>query len=124
METVLRTDGTLDGQQRNYALQVRRGWLVDDMNRELDDVRSRRDAKGGRAIVARYRQLLGADGELDRYLREVDSSLELQELMGSLDAAQRAGRRAEARQLVEQILKREDLPIEIRDSLQRLPRGK
>ena len=124
METVLRTDGTLDGQQRNFALQVRRGWLVDDMNRELDDVRSRRDAKGGRAIVARYRQLLGADGELDRYLREVDSSLELQELMGSLDAAQRAGRRAEARQLVEQILKREDLPIEIRDSLQRLPRGK
>jgi tetratricopeptide (TPR) repeat protein len=124
LEAVLRVDGTLDGQQRNFAQQVRRGWLVDDMNRELDEARSRRDARSGRAIVARYRQLLGEDRELDRYLLEVDASLELQELMERMDAAQRAGRRAEARQLAEQILKRQDLPVELRDGLQRMLRGR
>ena len=124
LESVLRAESTLDGQQRNYAQYVRRSWLVDDMNRELDQARERRDARGGRAVVARYRQLLGDEKEMDQYLREVDASLELPDLMSRLEEAQRAGRKAEARQLAEQILQRPDLPAELRTSLQRQLRAK
>jgi Protein of unknown function (DUF1570) len=124
MESVLRPGSTIDGQQRNFALHVRRGWMVDDLNRELETAREKRDTKAGREVVARYRPLLGDDRELDQYLQEVDSSLELQDLMDRLSSAQRGGRKAEARTLAEQILKRPGLPAELREALQRQVRGK
>jgi hypothetical protein len=124
MESVLRPGSTIDGQQRNFALHVRRGWTVDDLNRELEATREKRDTKAGREVVARYRPLLGDDKELDQYLQEVDASLELQELMDRLSSAQRGGRKAEARTLAEQILKRPGLPAELREALQRQVRGK
>jgi tetratricopeptide (TPR) repeat protein len=124
MEAVLRPESTLDGQQRNFAQHVRRGWVVDDMNRELEEARTRRDARGGRAVVARYRQQLGDDKDLDQYLRETDASLELQDLMERHAEAQRAGRKAEARALAEQILMRPDLPADLRKALQSQLRGR
>jgi hypothetical protein len=124
MEAVLRPESTLDGQQRNFAQHVRRGWVVDDMNRELEEARTRRDARGGRAVVARYRQQLGDDKDLDQYLRETDASLELQDLMERHAEAQRAGRKAEARTLAEQILMRPDLPADLRKALQSQLRGR
>ena len=75
LEKVLRPESTLDTSEREYALNLRRSWWVEDMNQELRDAASRRDTAAARAAIGKYRDRLGDIPEIAKYLEELEASL-------------------------------------------------
>ncbi len=71
----LRSDSTLDGQQRPYADRIQRGWLYDTMNDEIRDAVGRRDLAAARAVLDKYRGAIAGDPRADTLLQQIDADL-------------------------------------------------
>ena len=71
----MRPESTLDAGQRDNALNLRRGWLVEQMNDEMAAATGKHDIDLSLAVVARYRELLGDVPEIVKYLNEVEAGL-------------------------------------------------
>lgn len=124
LEETLRPESTLDGLQRTNATNLRRNWLAEAMNAEIEVVVRKRDFTEARAIVSRYRELIGAGSEMDPFIDELDRRLEMGELMIRFEQALLGRKVAEARALGEQLLARPELPRQLRsyveDGLRRI----
>jgi tetratricopeptide (TPR) repeat protein len=118
MDSVLRPESTLDASQRDYAAGLKRSWLVEDMNSEINSAIDKNDVAGARTVVARYRTTLGNDADITKFLDEVDSGLQLRELGEQFERALRAHKMTEARALASQLLALPNLPARMRDYLQ------
>ncbi|MEJ1961884.1 MAG: hypothetical protein WDO56_10225 [Gammaproteobacteria bacterium] len=123
IDTALRTDSTLDGMQRDYAAGLRGHWSLDAMRSEIDAAVEKNDFTAARAIVSRYRERIGENSDLTSFLDQVDSGLELRELMSKYQMALRANKKAEARSVAAQLLARPSLPADLRRYLQQSSRG-
>lgn len=75
LDKVLRPESTLDGAERQNALNLRRGWWVAAMNEELREASSRRDMAASRAAITKYRERLGDVPEIATYLDELEASM-------------------------------------------------
>jgi hypothetical protein len=124
LDAALQPDSKLDPQQRSYAASLRGSWLIQTMNAELADAMSKRDFAGARVILSRYRDRIGKSPELDSFLQDTDSKLQVSELLAQFEALTRSKKKAEARAVAEQLLARPDLPANMRGYLnQRLGAG-
>lgn len=79
LDRALRPEGTLDALERNNAVNLRRSWLVNAMNGELQAATAARDPAAVRAVVARYRERLGDVPEIMTFLNEVEAGLKQME---------------------------------------------
>jgi tetratricopeptide (TPR) repeat protein len=118
LDSVLKPDSTLEGWQRTAAAGVRRTWLLNAMNSEIQTAADKDNYAGARAALDRYRVRLGKDEDAASYLEQVDNSLQLRELMAKYTAALQAKDKAGARTLAAQLLARPDLPGNYRTYLQ------
>jgi tetratricopeptide (TPR) repeat protein len=114
LENALRPESTLDGLQRTNATNLRRSFLVEEMNVEIEAAIDKRDFAGARATVARYGERIGTDSDVKPFLEELDKRLEMGEDMMRFEDALRARKPAEARALARQLLARPDLPKQMR----------
>ena len=118
LDTVLKPESTLEGWQRNLVTGLRRTWLINAMNSDIQSAADKNDFAGARAALDRYRERLGKDDDAASYLVQVDKSLQLRELLAQYEAALRASNKAQARTLAGQLLARPDLPDNYRTYLQ------
>jgi tetratricopeptide (TPR) repeat protein len=119
LDSVLRPQSTLDPSQRRYAQDLRRRWLLDAMQSELDTAQQKKDFAGARAVIARYRERVGDDSDTASYLTELENSMRLNEVLAKYNAALHAQNKAQIRELGNQILALPDLPANIRTSVQK-----
>jgi len=75
LDKVLRPESTLDAAERQNATNLRRGWWVEAMNQELRQATSRHDLAAARAVIVKYRELLGDIPQIATYLNEFEASL-------------------------------------------------
>ncbi len=120
MGRALRSDSTLDGQQRPYADRIQRGWLYDTMNDEIRDAVGRRDLAAARAVLDKYRGAIAGDPRADTLLQQIDADLKRRELTESLNSAMRANRPADVRAAADQLLALPNLPPAMRADLEKL----
>jgi len=119
LDDVLLPESTLDGAQRAFAASTRRAWLAEAMRLEVEAAVNKDDFAGARAVVVRYRERSGGDTEMASFLDEVDSGLELGDLMRRYEVAVRAKKNSEARALADQLLARPNLPGNLRKHLEK-----
>jgi tetratricopeptide (TPR) repeat protein len=123
LDKVLRPESTLDGQQRYVASNLRRNWLMEEMNTEVKAATEKKDFAAARATISRYRERLGDDDGTLVYLKDLDSDLELRDLLSRYDAALRARKKADIKALAEQMLARPNVPADLRRYLQQTAGG-
>lgn len=110
IEAALRPDGTLDAAQRHYAAGLRAKWLLDSMKVEMDAAVEKNDFGGAHAVVARYRERIGKDGDVTAFLDETDGQIEVRELVSKFEAAFHANKRTEAQAVANKLMARPDVP--------------
>ncbi len=124
LDEALRPDSTLDETQRNFAATLRSDMYVKAMNSEIQNALDARNFRAAREILARYRNKVDDDAEVVRFLDESDRQFEVQDLLERMRAAQKAGRTAEMRQLIDQVLANPALTAEQRGYVESLRRSK
>jgi hypothetical protein len=125
LDEALRSDTTLDEQQRGFVEGLRRTWWVEQMNDELRAAQNASEPGRARQILAGYRGRLEADVDLAKYLAESDRAFALAELLQKAEQAHQKGRSAEASALADQILAHPDVTPDQRryaESLKKRPR--
>ena len=87
LERALSADSTLDEQQREHASHLKRGWIIDSMNTELQAATSARDPDAVLAIVQKYRPRVDDVPEAMAFLDDMEAR------MNQMKARQAAGGR-------------------------------
>jgi tetratricopeptide (TPR) repeat protein len=122
IDSVLRSESTLEPTQRSYAANLRTNWLMDAMRSELQEATDKDDYAGARAVIARYRERIGQDADVASYLDDVTRNVEIGDLVSKYRAALRDNNKTQANRLSQQLLARPDLPGNLREFLQKQPR--
>jgi hypothetical protein len=114
IEAVLRPDSKLDPQQREFASNLRARWLVADLNSELAEATDKHDFTGARAILARYRDRIGTNAQLESFFKDSDARLTQNELLARYESLIHDKKKTEARAVAQQLLAIPDLPAPMR----------
>lgn len=118
MDALLQSDADMDPGYRSYAQSLREAWLMQEMRARFEPLFEQRQYDKARAVISDYRPRFTQPQSLD-YLDRLRVAAEVHDLVSRADKAQRAGRPAEARQLFEQLLARQDLTTQMRDFAER-----
>jgi tetratricopeptide (TPR) repeat protein len=118
MDAALRPESKLDPQQRDYATNLRGGWLMTTMQSQVRDAVEKRDFAAARAVVSQYRERIGDAPQLQKFMQDTDDRLALNQVVAQFDSLMRDKKKAEARAVGEQLLARPNVPDAMRRYVQ------
>lgn len=114
IDRALRSNGTLDGSQRAAATNLRRRWLLGEMNTEVRDAIEKKDFAAARKSMDSFRSLVVGDPAVEIQLKELQSNVDALETIDRAMQARQAGRKAEANAILDKLLQQADLSPELR----------
>lgn len=118
IDQALRPGSTLQDYQRRNLATARRNLLMQGMDAELKRAQETNDLAAARAIIARYRQMVGDDAEIQSYLQRRDSQFELSQLIDRMNDLLPERRATELNPLFDQILAHPAVPDDLREFIQ------
>jgi tetratricopeptide (TPR) repeat protein len=122
-QAALRPDSKLTAEQRKIVGTARRNMVMQAMDAELATAQERKDMAGARAIIARYRPLVGDDAEDLAYLQRRDSQYEMSQLIERMNAALSRRRADELNPLFDQILAHPAVTSQLREFVENTRRN-
>jgi tetratricopeptide (TPR) repeat protein len=120
IDQALRSNGTLDGSQREFATNLRRNWYLREMNTEVRAAIEKRDFAAAHKTMETYRSRVAGYAPAEAQLQAMQSSVECFELVDRAEQERKMGRKAEAAATLDKLLQRSDLPPELRRYAERL----
>ncbi len=114
IDAVLRANGTLDGQQRAAAMNLRRSWYLREMNEEVRIAMEKKDFAAAHKSLDAYHSRIAGDTQSEAQLQDMQSYVEAFEQVNLAAQARQAGHKAEANAILDKLLQRPDLSPELR----------
>jgi tetratricopeptide (TPR) repeat protein len=110
----LRSNGTLDDEQRKFASGLRHRWYLEEANTQVQAAIARRDFAAALKSMEACRSQVAGDAIAETQLQAMQVHVDTLQLVDSANQARQAGNKAEAVAILDKLLQRPDLPPELR----------
>jgi tetratricopeptide (TPR) repeat protein len=114
MDQALQAGSSLDGPERNNAQAVRRMWHANELQEKFNIAVRDKRFSDARKLLADFTPRLQGDPALEHELLDQASNLDVMEALHKAFQTLEAGRKQEARQMLDELLQRPNLPTTMR----------
>ncbi|MEY2853529.1 MAG: hypothetical protein RL030_661 [Pseudomonadota bacterium] len=120
LDSTLREGSSLDGSQRNYAMDRRRAWSMRSLSQSIPEAMRKGDTEAARHLIEAEQSRLADDAEAGQMLSTLLSSINYSDELEQARKQISSGRKADARSALDRLLAKPDLPPELRQYATRL----